>query len=97
MDVSMKLLLALLLIALSSSALARDPAQVRAFRKLNVCPSTGKFTGACPGHVVDHKWPLCLGGADHPSNMQWQTTADSYVKDRLERAACRFKKSCPRT
>lgn len=93
----MKTIIAILLIALSTFALARDPAQVRAFRKLNACPSTGKFVGACPGYVVDHKWPLCLGGADLPSNMQWQTTQESYVKDRLERAACRLQKTCPRS
>jgi hypothetical protein len=29
--------------------------------------------GACPGYVVDHVTPLKRGGADKPSNMQWQT------------------------
>src|SRR6266853_4880652 len=38
-----------------------------------------------PGHVVDHKVPLACGGADAPSNMQWQTTEDAKAKDKVER------------
>src|SRR5574340_905695 len=33
------------------------------------------------GYVVDHIVPLACGGADTPSNMQWQTKADSRAKD----------------
>jgi hypothetical protein len=42
-----------------------------------------------PGHVVDHVIPLACGGADSPSNMQWQTVADGKAKDRTERIGCR--------
>ena len=42
-----------------------------------------------PGHVVDHVVPLACGGADAPSNMQWQTTEDGKAKDRVERRGCR--------
>lgn len=41
-----------------------------------------------PGHVVDHVKPLACGGADDPSNMQWQTTADAKAKDKVERKGC---------
>src|SRR5882762_10109225 len=41
-----------------------------------------------PGHVVDHRVPLACGGADAPSNMQWQTTEDAKAKDKVERQAC---------
>jgi hypothetical protein len=41
-----------------------------------------------PGHVVDHKVPLACGGADAPSNMQWQTTAEAKAKDKVERQGC---------
>jgi len=41
-----------------------------------------------PGHVVDHKVPLACGGADAPSNMQWQTTEEARAKDRVERQGC---------
>jgi hypothetical protein len=42
-----------------------------------------------PGYVVDHIQPLACGGADVPSNMQWQTAAEGAAKDKWERAGCR--------
>jgi hypothetical protein len=33
---------------------------------------------------VDHVAPLKRGGADDPSNMQWQTIEDAKAKDRSE-------------
>jgi hypothetical protein len=41
-----------------------------------------------PGYVVDHIVPLACGGADAPSNMQWQTRAEAKAKDRTERIGC---------
>jgi hypothetical protein len=41
-----------------------------------------------PGYVVDHKVALECGGADVPSNMQWQTVAEARAKDKTERT-CR--------
>jgi hypothetical protein len=73
----------------AEAASERSAAAVRAFRREHPCPATGKTTGPCPGWVVDHIWPLCAGGPDAPSNMQWQRYADSVQKDRLERALCR--------
>ena len=67
----------------------RDPAKRAAFTKMHPCPSTGKARGRCPGYVVDHVVPLCAGGRDHPSNMQWQTQEDAKKKDRIEREMCR--------
>ena len=80
------------LLIFSTVVYARDPAQVRAFRKSFPCPSTGKTTGACQGWVVDHVVPLCWGGKDIPANMQWQEVRQSYLKDRFEREACAMKK-----
>lgn len=68
---------------------ARDLKQRTAFKRASHCPATGKPSGPCPGFVVDHIRPLCAGGLDHPSNMQWQTTADAKTKDRLEAQECR--------
>ena len=70
---------------------AKEPRDAHAraqFMKAHPCPANGKTRGACPGYVVDHIKPLCAGGADHPRNMQWQTVADSKVKDREERKMC---------
>jgi hypothetical protein len=41
-----------------------------------------------PGYIVDHIVPLACGGADNPSNMQWQTIAEAKAKDRTERVGC---------
>jgi hypothetical protein len=38
-----------------------------------------------PGYVIDHVKPLSEGGADDPSNMQWQTKEDAAAKDKWER------------
>jgi hypothetical protein len=59
------------------------------FQRQHPCPLTGKRRGACPGWVKDHVTPLCAGGPDAVSNMQWQTVADAKVKDRAERKMCR--------
>jgi len=41
------------------------------------------------GYVVDHIVPLACGGADAPSNMQWQTIEEGHRKDAVERRGCR--------
>jgi hypothetical protein len=68
----------------SSGHIRRSPAARREFRKAHPCPATGKTTGACPGYVIDHVQALKHGGADNPSNMQWQTQADAKAKDKWE-------------
>ena len=59
------------------------------FKRLQLCPSTGRPRGACPGYIIDHVVPLCAGGPDDPGNMQWQTVEAAKVKDRAERRQCR--------
>lgn len=41
------------------------------------------------GYIVDHRVPLACGGADAPSNMQWQTKAEAKAKDKTERTGCK--------
>lgn len=62
----------------------RDPQAKRDFQKSNPCPSTGKASGKCPGFVVDHVQALKRGGADAPSNMQWQSKEAAKAKDKVE-------------
>lgn len=67
----------------------RSSAARAEFMRSHPCPSTGKTSGACPEHVVDHVQALECGGPDAASNMQWQITADGKAKDKLERQ-CRI-------
>ncbi len=60
-----------------------------AFKMIYPCPATGQRTGSCNGYVIDHIQALACGGADHPSNMQWQTVAAAKAKDVWERKDCR--------
>ena len=83
------LLLLVVALAPARALVNRDPAQVRQFRRDHACPATGQFRGPCPGWVVDHIIPLCLGGVDEPRNMQFQSKAEGLAKDKLEWEACR--------
>jgi hypothetical protein len=66
----------------SKGKIARSEEAKRTFEK-----QTG-FPRGRPGYVIDHKVPLACGGADSPSNMQWQTTAEAKAKDKVERIGC---------
>lgn len=68
----------------SNGKIKRSAAAKREFQRSHPCPATGKTSGPCKGYVVDHGVPLKRGGADSPSNMQWQTTEAAKAKDRLE-------------
>src|SRR5258708_6503723 len=57
----------------------RDPKARAAFLRQTGCPH-GR-----PGYVVDHIVPLECGGADAPSNMQWQTITEARAKDKTEK------------
>jgi hypothetical protein len=56
----------------------RSAAARRDFEKM-----TGYPNGR-PGYVIDHIIALKRGGADNPSNMQWQTKEAAKAKDRWE-------------
>lgn len=80
------------------NALAKQPrngAARHAFAQSVPCPSTGQNRLPCPGHIIDHVIPLCAGGPDLPSNMQWQTVDAAKAKDRVERDQCRAAKTKP--
>jgi hypothetical protein len=77
-------LMALGLALPADSKAKRSSAARSQFQKAHPCPSTGRVSGACPGYVVDHIQPLKRGGADHPGNMQWQTSAEARAKDKWE-------------
>jgi hypothetical protein len=68
----------------SHGRIKRSASARNAFKKTHPCPSTGKTTGPCPGYVIDHIKALKHGGADSPSNMQWQTESEAKAKDKWE-------------
>lgn len=72
----------------SKGRIARSHSAIAEFKRSHPCPATGKSYGACKGYIIDHIQPLCACGADNPSNMQWQTIAESKIKDREERKLC---------
>lgn len=80
-----------LLLALPAAAqpIQRSPAEVRAFRAENPCPATGRRSGPCKGFAVDHVRPLCAGGEDKPSNMQWIEDPDHRFKTLVDVKECR--------
>jgi hypothetical protein len=79
----------------ADARIVRSAAAKAAFAKLHPCPATHKPIPHCPGYVIDHVKPLCAGGADRPSNMQWQTIAVGKKKDSIERRTCAFSPSGP--
>jgi hypothetical protein len=62
----------------------RSQAARAAFKREHPCPATHLPTGPCPGYIIDHVIALKRGGADAPSNMQWQTVEEAKAKDRVE-------------
>jgi hypothetical protein len=68
----------------SRGRIARSEKAKDDFKRANACPSTGTRSGACPGYVIDHRQALKHGGADTPSNMQWETVQEAKIKDRTE-------------
>lgn len=90
-----KLALVALLALASAAGLAhehRSRAVRESFERHHPCPANGHRHGACPGYVVDHVKPLCAGGPDATSNMQWQTVQAGKAKDRIERRMCRHRR-----
>ncbi|WP_446811579.1 HNH endonuclease signature motif containing protein [Methylomonas sp. 2BW1-5-20] len=73
----------------SAAQQKRSEAAKNAFKHANPCPSNGRNYGACPGYVIDHIIALACGGADDPSNMQWQTVTAGRAKDEWERKGCK--------
>jgi hypothetical protein len=67
----------------SSPRIHRSAAAKREFERQTGYPHGRK------GYVVDHVVPLACGGADDPSNMQWQSTAEAKAKDKWERKGCK--------
>jgi hypothetical protein len=82
--------IALLICMPGHAAIKRSNAARHAFVKMHACPSTGQYRLPCHGYVIDHIKPLCAGGPDKPSNMQWQNLADSRKKDKTEWRECRL-------
>jgi hypothetical protein len=64
---------------------------LRRFQRLHPCPSTGSHTGRCPGWEKNHIIPLCNGGPDMVSNLQWIASDEAAIKRQWENAICNDK------
>ena len=83
------------LCSVASTAYARERSEEAkdSFKYSHPCPSNGNNHGSCPGYVIDHVTALACGGADAPSNMQWQSVAEGKAKDKWERKGCQISSS----
>jgi hypothetical protein len=61
-----------------------DPAQVRAFKRRNICPGTGNLERLCRGYVVEHVIPIACGGLDISENMRYIAVEVNLGKDRID-------------
>lgn len=75
--------------AAADARIARDRAEVRAFRAEHPCPSTGLRRSRCDGWQVDHIIALCAGGADKRWNLQWISIEDHRFKTYVDVRECR--------
>lgn len=85
----LSLLVSALALGAVSLATERSAKAVLAFKRANPCPATSLRQGACPGWEVDHVVPLCAGGPDDPSNMQWISKEDHRFKTLVDVRECR--------
>lgn len=60
------------------------------FIKANPCPATDKTDLSCPGYTLGYAIPLCAGGSDDISNMQWQRIEEAKDKDNQARQQCKI-------
>lgn len=65
--------------------------QQEVFIKRHPCPANGRVQASCPGYVVSYIKPLCAGGADRMTNMQWQSVAEAKKRDREAEKLCAAK------
>lgn len=77
----MKLVIVLLSL-LSAQPVHRSRPLLESFKVVSGYPN-GRL-----GYVIDHVIPLCAGGVDALTNLQWQEKQASYRKDVYERALC---------
>lgn len=83
------------LLTFQADAAPRSAAERLAFIRENPCPATGLRRGSCPGFEMDHIQPLCAGGADHRSNLQWLSVEDHRFKTRVDVRECRRNRRTP--
>jgi 5-methylcytosine-specific restriction endonuclease McrA len=87
----------------ASGDILRRADVLRAFKQAHRCPSTGLYTGDCPGWAMDHVVPLACGGCDAVWNLQWlpndlkSDAGEPHDKDRFERKVYESKTPIPGT
>jgi hypothetical protein len=77
-----------MLVFLLLGLLVQTPAELRSRAVVLAFEKATGYPNGRPGFVADHRIPLCAGGPDAVTNMQWEEVRASYVKDTFERALC---------
>jgi hypothetical protein len=86
--IAFTILIACITVSPANAKIKRSHKVLASFKATNPCPATGIVSKKCVGYVIDHIKPLCAGGADAVSNLQWQTLVDAKAKDILEKRQC---------
>lgn len=84
---------ALLCCGAGLDAAERSRAVRAEFMRANPCPATEHTRGPCPGWQVDHRTPLCNGGADRVDNLQWLSTDAHRRKTTDDIRLCRLNRT----
>jgi hypothetical protein len=84
MRASLRVIAFIILCALSGYAKCGVPTTHRGNKAREQFMRMTGYPKGRPGYIVDHVIPLCKGGPDSPSNMQWQTVKAAKAKDKIE-------------
>ena len=71
-----------------ATATPPSPAAQAEFQRLHPCPANDARASDCPGYVIEHVVPLCLGGPDVAYNLRWQTVAEAKMNEVRDTRRC---------
>src|SRR4051812_8863736 len=70
--------------ALLQSTQQPEPDARMMYMKRHPCPANGNTRGECPGYSINYIRPLCAGGSERTTNLQWLTATEAKKKERVD-------------